>query len=766
MHSLRAGTLTVLAVGCIVAQTGATPPTPPGRIVLTTRPLEGSVSAKPTVELPVEIAFTGAVGRAELTAVVRRSGGPIAYEPGETVTRLVIDAGKGQTQRAPVVIKLGPPGEYEIDLRLKGSSGEGHGFSDRALRNLVIEPDGRYRIVTPKERVGERRRARERRFEDALKTDPDRPRLRLLLEDTVRVPDPAAEKVTPHRVPAKEQLSVRPAGPSERLRRYSVDHGSRSWSSKDPITVRGRLTYLDFDGVWRPLVNVSVNLWDEDTGWDEHLGVTVTDWSGNWSFSVNNDDGWLADGRDIYYSFKLENTRIRVEDCDGIDSVYEWESAVHDDLSDGAIVDFGTETGSTNAGAMQVWNHFNLAWTHSVVNGGQDPGFVDSCFPEDETHWDRFWEEVDVEAQYTDGPDVVTHEYAHAVMWYAYDDDNPSPGGSHGFDDCTEHSGQAWSEGWATGFMLAGRPDGVFNWHEGDGGRAIEGFDAACREGNTNEGRVAAALVDMLDSPDDCNGGDEDRGRNGHCDANNGSRVSFATMLRDTLWGSWHTDMVDYWYSLSGELSSPQRTPANTIMFYNWMPVVEPGSCVASKVVARESRDPEALLTGLRRLRDNGLKTFDGGRFLSQLYYRHSPELGAILMKDPDGLQRALRLVGHAARLGDTLAQHKSARTLVENDTALFPGEVAADFEGLMTLFERQGSDDLRRDLREVGEIFAEVRQLTVSQAIEKVMRNKEKRPGDRSPRLHQSELSPASERLVGPLAKELPQRETPIPDR
>lgn len=717
------------------------------------------------MELPVEIVLAGTVARGDLTAVVRRSAGPLAYETGETVARLVIEAGKGPTQRVPVSFKPGPPGEYEIELRLKGSGRDGQGFSDRALRSLVIEPDGRYRIVTPKQRVGERRRARERRFEEALRKDPGRPRMRLLLDDTVSVPDLVVQKVTPHRLPAREQLSVRPAGPSERQRRYSVDRGSTSWSPKDPITVRGRLTYLDFDGAWRPLVNVSVNLWDEDTGWDEHLGVTVTDWSGNWSFSVNNDDGWLADGRDIYYSFKLENTRIRVEDCDGIDSVYEWESAVHEDLSDGAVVDFGTETGSSNEGSMQVWNHFNLAWTHSVVNGGQDPGFVDSCFPEDETHWDRFWEEVDVEAQYTDGPDVVTHEYAHAVMWYAYDDDNPSPGGSHGFDDCTEHSGQAWSEGWATGFMLAGRPDGVFNWHEGDGGRTIEGFDSPCREGNTNEGRVAAALVDMLDSPDDCNGGDEDRGRNGHCDSNNGSRVPFATMLRDTLWGSWHTDMVDYWYSLSGELSAPQRTPAHTIMFYNWMPVVEPGSCVASKVVARTSRDPEGLLTGLRRLRDNGLKTFDGGRFLSQLYYRHSPELGAILLRDPDGLQRALRLVSHSAALGDALARHKSARPMVETNTVLFSADLAADFEALVALFERQGSDDLRRDLREVREVFAEVRGLTLSEAIEKVTRNKEKRPGDRSPRLHQSELSPASQRLVGPLAKELQEGQPSKPD-
>jgi hypothetical protein len=278
------------------------------------------------------------------------------------------------------------------------------------------------------------------------------------------------------------------------------------------------------------------------------------------------------------------------------------------------VVDFGTETGGSDAKTMQIWNQLNLVWNHTVVNGGQDPGFVDCCFPYESTEWDRFWEELDIEEQYNDGPDVVMHEYGHAVMYYAYDDDNPSPGGSHAFDDMLQNASQSWSEGWATAFMLSARPDGAYNWHEGDGGRNIENFSASNRVGERNEGRVAAALFDMLDGPNDGNGGNQDRGRNSYTDGNSANRVSLVTMLRDTLWGSYHVDVLGFWYSLSGDLTSGQRTPGQTVMYYNWMSVVEPGSCVASKVVAREEKEPESILTGLRHFRDLALKPFDGGR--------------------------------------------------------------------------------------------------------------------------------------------------------
>jgi hypothetical protein len=309
-------------------------------------------------------------------------------------------------------------GHYEIDARVRGGS-EGKGYSSRSILHVLVDADGSYRVLTGRELAREARERREQRFKAQVAAEPGHPDIRLLNDAARAVPEDAVRRLRPQAVKADQQLEVRPSGPSELQRRYSVDNTATAWARKDPLTVRGRLLYLDFDGVWRPLVNVSVNLWDEDWDWDEHLGSVATDWNGNWSFSVNNNDGWGANGRDIYYTFKLANTRIRVEDCDGIDSTYEWHSSVREDVDDGTVIDFGSETGSTHIKTMQIWNHLNLAWNHASTAGGQDPGFVDSCYPYDSTHWDRFWEEIDIEEGYNDGPDVVTLEYAHAVMWYA-----------------------------------------------------------------------------------------------------------------------------------------------------------------------------------------------------------------------------------------------------------------------------------------------------------------------------------------------------------
>jgi hypothetical protein len=58
--------------------------------------------------------------------------------------------------------------------------------------------------------------------------------------------------------------------------------------------------------------------------------------------------------------------------------------------------------------------------------------------------------------------------------------------------------------------MLSVRPDGTYNWHEGQPGQAIEMFSSTCHLGETSEGWVAAALLDMMDSNDDNNGGNQD----------------------------------------------------------------------------------------------------------------------------------------------------------------------------------------------------------------------------------------------------------------
>ena len=724
----------------------ATPPTPPVSIEATLEEIKGD-----TVE--GRIGYVIELVQREKAQRVRVQAFLTADKPGsfsvkrKSIFRKEVDPRKAKRLEIPIDVKR--PGTYELVVHIAGEIDDDNGFSDDIQRYVILDEQNNYRIISPKQFVREQREARERRFQEALKKNPDSPDIRLLHENAQRVPDEIVKSVRPHK--EKSQMRVRPVGPSEEILKYVEPKSDNAWSPEDPLTIRGRVIYLDFDGIWRPLVNVSVNLYDEDVGFDDHLGTTATDWNGDWSFSVNNDDGWLADGRDIYYTFKLENTRIRVQDCDGIDSTYKWQSAVHDNLSDGTVLDFGSETGSTNANSMQIWNMLNLAWNGAVTQGGRDPGFVDSCFPEGSgAQWDRFWEEIDIPGSDNDAPDVVTHEYGHAVMWYAYGSDNPSPGGSHGFGDDAQNASLSWSEGWATGFMLALRPDGRYNWSEGDTGRNIENFsDAGNRDGNRNEGRVAAAINDMIDSPDDDNGGNLNRGRDDADDDNNPNRVSLSTMLNDTLWGGWHDDFEVFWASLSGELSGATLGDANEIMYYNYMDVPAPISCVATKVVALDSESPDNVLEGLRRFRNHALKGFNGGQNLINVYYRNSPELALALLKDPKLRQDAIEIINHFSKLGFVLTENKRFRRFADTRQPLIDEKMAARIRSVLTRIEKQASEKLKNDMEPLGRILASVEGLDARSVQKKLDDIKSKHPKVHRQQLRQSEYNDASRKAA-----------------
>src|SRR6266550_918939 len=140
-------------------------------------------------------------------------------------------------------------------------------------------------LLSPKEfhRTGDQER--EKAFRDEVGKNPKNHPIRLLFGDTASVPKTIRETVKSFDVPNEKRMIVRPEGPSDFLRKHSVDSTATSWSSRDNLTIRGRIIFQDFDGVWKPLVNVSVNIWDSDFLIDDHLGVVVTDWDGRWSFT-------------------------------------------------------------------------------------------------------------------------------------------------------------------------------------------------------------------------------------------------------------------------------------------------------------------------------------------------------------------------------------------------------------------------------------------------------------------------------------------------
>lgn len=736
----------VIIFAGIPIPTFATTPIPSVSIAVTLEEMSGKLE-RGRFFYPIELVRQGTEQKVTVEAFLTPHQPTRFSIKKNTVFRKEINVRYEKQRNMRIPFDSKKPGLYELVVHISGRIDKENGYSDKILRYVHIGKKGEYRIISPKQFVREQRERRQQLFQEALKKSPDSPDIRLLYENAIQMPKQMIKRVRPHQI--KNQLKARPVGPSDTIKKYVELKSDQAWSPEDPLTIQGRLTYLDYDGIWRPLANVSVNIYDEDVGFDDHLGTVSTNWSGDWSFSVNNDDGWLADGRDVYYTFKLENTRIRVQDCDGVDSTYKWKSEVHDDLSEGSVVNFGTDTGSTNINSMQIWNMLNLAWNHASTVGGRDPGFVDSCFPEGSgARWDRFWEEIDIPGSDNDAPDIVTHEYGHAVMWYAYGSNNPSPGGSHSFGDDNQNSSLAWSEGWATGFMLSLRPDGSYNWSEGDAGRNIENFsDDGNRDGNRNEGRVAAAINDMIDNADDDNGGSQNRGRDEVDDDNIPNRVALSSMLNDTLWGGYHTDFEDFWSSLSGELSGATLGDANEIMYYNYMDVPAPISCVATKVMALESKAPDDTLDGLRRFRDHLLKGFNGGQNLINTYYRNSPELALMLIKNSELRSEAVAVINHFSKIGYVLTNNNQMRKFANSRHPLVDKDMAKRIRKVMARIEGQASQKLKQDMGPLMDILASVEGLDIRALQQKLHDIKSKHPKTHKVPLIQSEFNAASKK-------------------
>lgn len=722
---------------------GATPPEPPVRVRVGERVEKIVKEGKTSLTVPLEIRSQAEWAEVRLQVSIRPEAPGVAgieAKP-EVVDRQAFRI-EGRQARKEVRASVPFPreGTHEVTFLISGNSSE-EGYSDKVIRYLIVDDRGQFRFITGQQKSKEESRRRKEKLRESLRKDPQRPDLRLLAEDLVPLTADRIKAIRPFTLPVQRQILAPPAGPGPELEGLYREPEVKQMT-RDPITVQGRLTYLDWDGAWRPLVNVSINIFDDDTFGDEHLGTVVTDWNGNFSFSTNNDDGIFQDGRDIYFTAMLRNTRLSVRDASRSD--YLWKSDTRDDVDDGSVIDFGTLTGSTGAVAMRMWGHLNLAWNAIVTGSGQDPGNINAVSPGSGTFWSDSADELELLDSDQDGPDTVFHEYGHGLMHNA-SGGNPGPGGSHGFGDTTQDSGLAYSEGWATGWMLMVRPDGVYNWHEGQPGRSIENFSSANRVGEQQEGRVAGAFLDFFDAQDDDNGGSENRGRNDLGDHNAAERIGLDILYRQVMWGSSYSDFLQYWIALAGELSGTTSTAAGEIMRYNWMSLPLDTSCVATKVVTRGQGDRDRVLSGLRLFRDLGLKTVAPGRSLIQIYYRNSPEMATLLAKDAEARASALVVMRHFAGLGEVIAHQARSR---EQTPKVLPEEVEKAARSVIGRLSQAASPELTADLRRVGEVLDKLRDYDLEE-LRQILRAAAKASAGPIDVLDPSRLNPGSTTAV-----------------
>lgn len=327
-----------------------------------------------------------------------------------------------------------------------------------------------------------------------------------------------------------------------------------------------------FNGVTVPMANVEVQVWDSDTiSPDDLLGTTTTDENGKYSIRVENDDGPLGGGVDVYLYISSKITNLAelqlMSDGEGgyMPFYYAWRSQTVDDITAPTYtMDFAI---TNQPQAAAVWTGVSRGF-HLAAQAGHSMSYVEVRYPGlvQGTFFRPGIINIDSE---NNSPEIAGHEYGHAVMYAAYGS-IPGEGGVHMFCD-TASTGLAWSEGFATYYgLVSGLGNGTLHWSVGDQGKSIELYSCSLRDISIDEGRVAAALWDLYDSANDSNGGNEDLGRNGYSDSNSGAQVvPFATLV-GTLWVSHQQTVQDYWTNLKTQLNSTQLAPSVQIMNYNY----------------------------------------------------------------------------------------------------------------------------------------------------------------------------------------------------
>lgn len=262
----------------------------------------------------------------------------------------------------------------------------------------------------------------------------------------------------------------------------------------DPVSGPGTKTLV-------PARQILVEVWEDDTCFDDHEGDTYTDDNGIFRFWISdNDDGWLGGDKETYLEFYPETSGGYVTDISWIDEKY---CVRTDNATGGSDIDFGTMAPSTYDPMFNISDALLDGWTYAKqyrtapdqVQARYEPGYG-----EDGSSYNSFWNEItmadsggDADA-YDDA--VILHEYGHYIAdQHACDD---SSGGAHNvykhYDDDL-----AWSEGWASYLSSAVRNNSRYIDVNDAGGWSSYNWETWAVTGSNNEGAVCATLWDLYD---------------------------------------------------------------------------------------------------------------------------------------------------------------------------------------------------------------------------------------------------------------------------
>jgi len=202
--------------------------------------------------------------------------------------------------------------------------------------------------------------------------------------------------------------------------------------SPGTVTVYGYWYFHEEDGTTqRAARRARVELWDSDLGgllnwW---LATTYTDDNGYYEFPpVDNNDGWLEDGLDVFVKIFTDNSVVWVSSTGG--SVYWGQTSVDSNVPDGMHNMGSWVITGDNRGAAGIFDTIIIGYdyAHSL---GYDHAEVQAKWRSGGTYTELDGLTMDFIAGDEWDEDVILHEYGHSVQHSIYGEWIPNTGGPH-----------------------------------------------------------------------------------------------------------------------------------------------------------------------------------------------------------------------------------------------------------------------------------------------------------------------------------------------
>ncbi|MGH2819642.1 MAG: hypothetical protein ACRDJ5_03200 [Actinomycetota bacterium] len=322
--------------------------------------------------------------------------------------------------------------------------------------------------------------------------------------DTAQVRTP---QDLPEGLDASRATERRPSEVPEPSRQSSPQEAPSSPSAPTGC-VSGTWLYQDNNGTWRPARNWLIQVWDDDTFGDSLLASGLAAQNGTYNFCVDmGTEGFPDSGTaDIYVKFISENGAWKVQNASS--NPYVYQTATVNDVGSAGLNLGSLGPQPVDMRGAHAFDEVNDVWDWKGGGGWDDVGswrrVIVNWTPTstDGTYYSLGANDVHLAAADPDSQIVVAHEVGHALMDDAYEDAFPSA------PNCSPHSiqgasseGCAWTEGFAEWLPSSVYNDPFFRWPSGASLNLesptwnTSGWDS----GNTVEGRVAGALIDISD---------------------------------------------------------------------------------------------------------------------------------------------------------------------------------------------------------------------------------------------------------------------------